>query len=92
MSFMSFKEEIKNMSNEELINEIREHSCDSYCGWFWDVAMDELERRLGVKVEEMEEAIGYFKYGISHDIFSEEMIKIAKISIEALERMKDDIK
>lgn len=89
---MSFKEEIKNMSNEELINEIREHSCDSYCGGFWDVAMNELERRLGVKNKEIEEAIGYFKHGISHDIFSEEMIKIAKISIEALERMRDDIR
>ena len=89
---MSFKEEIKDMSNKELINEIREHSCDSYCGGFCDIAMDELERRLGVKVGEIEEAIRYFRHGISHDIFSEEMIKIAEISIEALERMKDDIR
>ena len=92
MSFMSFKEEIKNMSNKELINEIREHSCDPYCGGFWNIAIDELERRLGVKAKEIEEAIGYFKHGISHDIFSEEMIKIAKISIEALERMRDDMR
>lgn len=88
---MSFKEDIKNMSNEELINEIREHSCDPYCGGFWDIAMDELERRLGVKNKEIEEAIEYFKHGIFYDIFSEEMIKIAKISIEALERMKDGL-
>ena len=88
---MSFEEEVKNMSNKGLINEIRSCGCDSGYKWFWDMAMDELERRLGVKVKEIEEAIGYFKYGISHDIFSEEMIKIAKISIEALERMKDGL-
>ena len=88
---MSFKEEIKNMSNEELINEIREHSCDSYCGGFWDIATDELEVRLGVKVGKIEEAIGYFNNGISDDIFSEDMIEIAKISLEALERMKSEL-
>ena len=88
---MSFKEEVKNMSNKELIKEIRECSCDSDYKGFWDVAMNELERRLGVKAKEIEEAIGYFKYGISHNIFSEEMIKIAEISIEALERMKDGL-
>ena len=89
---MSFREEIKNMSNKALINEIKMCSCDSDYKGFWDVAMDELERRLGVKAEEIEEAIKYFKYGISYDIFSEEMIKIAEISIDALERMKDDIR
>ena len=89
---MSFREEVKNMSNKELIKEIRMCVCDSNYKGFWGVAMDELERRLGVKAEEIEEAIGYFRHGISHDIFSEEMIKIAKISIEALERMKDDIR
>lgn len=94
---MTFKEEIKNMSNKELIKEIQERGCDSDCydsdyRGFWDVAMDELERRLGVKVKEIEEAIRYFKYGISYDIFSEDMIRIAKISIEALERMRDDIR
>lgn len=88
---MSFREDVRNMSNKELINEIREHSCDPYCGGFWDIAMGELERRLGVKAKEIEEAIEYFKYGISYDIFSEEMIKIAKISIEALERMRDKL-
>ena len=88
---MSFKEEIKNMSNKELIKGIRECSCDSDYKGFWNVAMDELERRLGVKTEKIEKAIEYFKYGISHDIFSEEMIKIAEISIEALERMKSEL-
>lgn len=89
---MSFREDVKNMSNKELIKEIREHSCDPYCGGFWDIAMGELEVRLGVKAGEIEEAIGYFKYGLSNDIFSGDMIRIAKISIEALERMRDDIK
>ena len=88
---MSFKEEIKNMSNEELIKEIGSYSCNPHYRVAWNIAMDELERRLGVKAKEIEEAIKYFKYGISYDIFSEEMIKIAEISIEALERMKDGL-
>ena len=89
---MSFREEVKNMSNKELINEIRTCGCDSDYKGFWNIAMDELERRLGVKAEEMEEAIGFFKYGISHDIFSGDMIRISKISLEALEKMRDDIR
>ena len=84
---MSFR----NMSNKELINEIRKCGCDSDYKGFWDVAMNELEIRLGVKAEKIEKAIEYFKYGISHDIFSEDMIKIAEISIEALERMRDEL-
>lgn len=88
---MSFKEEVKNMSNKQLINEIRECGCDLYYRELWNVAMDELERRLGVKTKEIEEAIGYFKYGISCDIFSEDMIEIARISLEALEKMQEDM-
>ena len=88
---MSFRKEVKNMSDKELIKEIRECGCDSDYKWCWDVAMDELERRLGVKAKEIEEAIEYFKHGIFYDIFSEEMIRIAKISIEALERMKSEL-
>lgn len=88
---MSFRKEVKNMSDKELIKEIRECGCDSDYKWCWDVAMDELERRLGVKAKEIEEAVGYFRHGISCDIFSEDMIKIAKISIEALEKMRDGL-
>ena len=88
---MSFREEVKGMSNKELINEIRTCGCDSDYRVFWNIAMDELERRLGVKAEEIEEAIGFFKYGISHDIFSGDMIRISKISLEALERMRDGL-
>lgn len=89
---MSLREDIKNMSNEELIKEIKMCGCDSDYRGFWNVAMGEIERRLGVKAEEIEEAVGYFKYGISHDIFSGDMIRVAKISLEALERMRDDIR
>ena len=88
---MSLREDIKNMSNKELIKEIRMCGCDSDYRGFWNVAMNELERRLGVKANEIEETIRYFKYGISHDLFSEDMIRIAKISIEALERMRDEL-
>ena len=88
---MSFKEEIKNMSNEELIKEIRSYSCNPHYRAVWNMAMNELEIRLGTKSKEIEEAIKYFKHGIFYDIFSEEMIKIAKISIEALERMKSEL-
>lgn len=89
---MSFREEVKNMSNKQLIDEIRTCGCDLDYKRFWNIAMDELEIRLGVKTKRIEEAIGYFKYGISHDIFSEDMVKIAKTSLEALEIMRDDIK
>ena len=88
---MSFKEEIRNMSNEELIKEIRSYSCNPHYRVAWNIAMDELEIRLGTKSKEIEEAIRYFKRGIFYDIFSEEMIKIAEISIEALERMKSEL-
>ena len=88
---MSFKEEVRNMSNEELIKEIKSYSCNPHYRVAWNIAMDELEIRLGTKSKEIEEAIRYFKRGIFYDIFSEEMIKIAEISIEALERMKDGL-
>ena len=88
---MSLKEEIKNMSNEELIKEIGSYSCNSHYRVVWNIAMNELEIRLGAKSKEIEEAIKYFKRGIFYDIFSEEMIKIAEISIEALERMKSGL-
>ena len=88
---MSFKEEVRNMSNEELIKEIKSYSCNPHYRVAWNIAMDELEIRLGVKAGEIEEAIRYFRHGISCDIFSEDMIRIAKISIEALERMKSEL-
>ena len=88
---MSFKEEIRNMSNEELIKEIKSYSCNPHYRVVWNVAMNELEIRLGTKSKEIEEAIKYFKRGIFYDIFPEEMIKIAEISIEALERMKSEL-
>ena len=89
---MSLKEEIKNMSNKELIDRISACSCNSNYRVVWNIMMNELGIRLGAKDKEIEEAIKYFKRGIFYDIFPEEMIKISKISIEALERMKDDIR
>ena len=89
---MSFKEEVKNMSNKELIDRISGCSCNSNYRVVWNIMMNELGIRLGAKDKEIEEAIKYFKHGIFYDIFSEDMVKIAKISIEALERMKDDIR
>ena len=88
---MSFKEEVKNMSNKELIDRISACSCNSNYRVVWNIMMNELGIRLGAKDKEIEEAIKYFKHGIFYDIFSEEMIKIAEISIEALERMKDGL-
>lgn len=88
---MSFKEEVRNMSNEELIKEIGSYSCNPHYRVAWNIAMNELEIRLGAKDKEIEEAIRYFKHGIFYDIFSEEMIRVAEISIEALERMKDGL-
>ena len=88
---MSFKEEVRNMSNKELIDRIKGFGCNSYYREIWNAVMDELEIRLGVKTKEIEEAIRYFRHGISCDIFSEDMIKIAKISIEVLERMKSEL-
>ena len=88
---MSFKEEVRNMSNKELIKEIGSYSCNPHYRVAWNMAMNELEIRLGTKSKEIEEAIKYFKRGIFYDIFSEDMIKIAEISIEALERMKDGL-
>ena len=89
---MSFKEEVKNMSNKELIDRISACSCNSNYRVVWNIMMNELGIRLGAKDKEIEEAIKYFKHGIFYDIFSEEMIKIAEISIEALERMRDDVR
>lgn len=36
----------------------------------------------------IEDAIAHFKYGITHDIFSEPVTSYAKMAVEALEKMK----
>lgn len=38
----------------------------------------------------IEDAVNHFKYGISHDIFSEPVISYAKLAIEALEKEIED--
>lgn len=39
-----------------------------------------------VKNASIEDAINHFKYGISHDIFSEPVTSYAKMAVEALEK------
>lgn len=39
---------------------------------------------------DMREAIEHFKYGISHDIFSEPVTSYAKMAVEALEKQIED--
>ena len=43
-------------------------------------------REKAMKPISVEDAINYFKYGISHDIFEEPVITYAKMAIEALEK------
>lgn len=38
----------------------------------------------------IDEAINYYKYGISHDIFSEPVISYAKLAIIALKKQKEN--
>ena len=42
---------------------------------------DRRDKKVGIK-----EAISHFKYGISHDIFSEPVTSYAKMAVEALEK------
>ena len=90
---MTYEETLRRFSNKELFSEIVKYGGGNpYTYDLWCIILEELKIRLGIKTEEIEEAIAYFSYGISHDIFSEDMIKTAKISLEALERMRDNIK
>lgn len=43
------------------------------------------------KREAIQEAINHFKYGISHDIFSEPVTTYAKAAIEALEEQMSEL-
>ena len=43
-------------------------------------------REKGRESVKIEDAISYYKHGISHDIFSEPVISYAKLAIEALEK------
>jgi len=40
----------------------------------------------------IDEAINHFKYGISHDIFSEPVTSYAKLAFIALEKQKENCK
>lgn len=39
----------------------------------------------------IDEAINHFKYGISHDIFSQPVISYAELAIMALEKYKEQL-
>lgn len=57
-----------------------ETKCDFY---------PEVRARAKKKVS-IEDAINHYKYGISHDIFSEPVRTYAEMAVEALERMKSN--
>ena len=44
---------------------------------------------MDVREKLVEQAISYFWYGVSHDIFSEPVATYAKLAIEALEKEKE---
>lgn len=88
---MSLKEETKNLSNKELIEQMELCDCDPYYRDIWEVTMDELKKRLGIYKEEVLDAVAYFKNGLSHDIFSGDMVKIAETSLKALEKMESEL-
>lgn len=89
---MTYKETLRQFSNKELFIEVVKYGGGNPCtNHLWCMILEELEIRLGIKTEEIEGAVAYFRHGISHDIFSEDMIRIAKISLEALERMREMI-
>ena len=56
-----------------------EHECNFY---------PEIRERANKKIY-IDEAIAHFRYGITHDIFSEPVTTYARLAIEALEKMKE---
>lgn len=59
--------------------------CLKYEEDFFIMTDDKISLNLSIK-----EAINHFKYGISHDIFSEPVTTYAKLAVEALEKMKNN--
>ena len=45
---------------------------------------------MDVREKLVKQAISHFRYGVSHDIFSEPVTTYAKLAIEALEKEIDD--
>lgn len=87
---MTYRKEIKNISNAKLIESIMSFGCNPRYKECWSIAIEELKVRLGVRKEEASEAIAYFKHGLSHDLFSKDMIKIAETSLKALKKMMEE--
>ena len=66
--------------------EMEECSCDGNelnCTFYPEV------RQTAGKRITIDDAINHFKYGISHDIFSEPVTTYARMAVEALEKMKE---
>jgi hypothetical protein len=55
---------------------------EAKCDFYPDV------REKALKRITIEDAINHFKYGISHDIFSEPVTSYAELAVEALEKMR----
>lgn len=87
---MSYIEEVKNFSNKALIEQMENCGCDSHYRDIWEITINELKKRLGIYREEVSDAIIYFKNGLSYDIFSGGMIRIAETSLKALEKMMEE--
>ena len=85
------KRDVRKISNQSLLDTLVECRCDNYYRDEWMTALNELEKRLGIKREKIDEAIAHFNHGLSHGLFSEDMIRVARISLEALEKMREDM-
>ena len=83
--------DIGKFSNQLLLDTLIECGCDNYYRDEWTVVLNELEKRLGIKRDKIDEAIAHFNHGLSHDLFSEDMIRVARISLEALEKMREGV-
>lgn len=88
---MGYEEVVKSLSNRGLIKQMEICGCDSSYRDIWEITMDELKKRLGIYKEDVLNAVAYFKNGLSHDIFSGDMVKIAETSLKALEKMWEDM-
>lgn len=83
--------DIGKFSNQLLLDTLIECGCDSYYRAEWTIALNELEKRLGIKRDKIDEAIAHFNHGLSHGLFSGDMIRVARISLEALEKMREGV-
>lgn len=67
--------------------EIDECACggnETQCDFYPEI------REKGRQQLSIQDAINHFKYGISHDIFSEPVVTYAKLAVKALEKQLQD--